>query len=267
MCIRDRNRTFKANTEMMQFQGTQPQTLITLLGNCEISCVQLVLVPIKIVLLPTFPYTAPYVTILTPNDPSRQLQPQDYLVGNEVKIPYLITWNMSSIPQPTLAMMWKYLKSTLMAKSPYVVNAPQGFYSGVQRPPVPQYQERSYSGYQQPTNTYNMGPQIIQKDEKQEAIQEINKHIKALHSSFQKDAQKAVNNLQRVEVEIVKNERILEDTKKKLVEKRQEVWKRTDEMTRETNQIREDITKSESCLLYTSPSPRDLSTSRMPSSA
>lgn len=48
----------------------------------------------------TFPQQGPYVTIEPPSD--KKLAQTEYLFGNEVRIPYLMSWNIMSMPPPNL---------------------------------------------------------------------------------------------------------------------------------------------------------------------
>ena len=59
-------------------------------------------VTIKISLPTNFPASAPAVNLLFPKNPNYKLQPHDYLIVNEVRIPYLLSWNLASNPQPNI---------------------------------------------------------------------------------------------------------------------------------------------------------------------
>ena len=62
-------------------------------------------VPIKIVLPTAFPMSPPQVTLSFPTIPGLNLQSHDYLMANQLRIPYLNTWNMASNPPPNLVIL------------------------------------------------------------------------------------------------------------------------------------------------------------------
>lgn len=66
-------------------------------------------VNIRITLPVTFPTVAPEVILPYPPNPSLKLQPHDYLIVNQLRIPYLAGWNIASMPPPTLVFLPLYL--------------------------------------------------------------------------------------------------------------------------------------------------------------
>lgn len=62
-------------------------------------------VNIRITLPVAFPTTAPEVILPYPSNPSLKLQPHDYLIVNQLRIPYLAGWNIASMPPPTLVFL------------------------------------------------------------------------------------------------------------------------------------------------------------------
>ncbi len=97
-------RKFKCNIEHTQTPGSlQTFPVVALTGECSLSDTnvvgetryngQTIMVPLKIVLPTGFPNAAPIVTLQYPNMPGCSLQSHEYLVANEMRIPYLFSWN------------------------------------------------------------------------------------------------------------------------------------------------------------------------------
>jgi len=59
-------------------------------------------VPMKILLPMNYPASAPQVTLNFPTMPGLKLQQHDYLMANEVRIPYLQNWNINANPPPNI---------------------------------------------------------------------------------------------------------------------------------------------------------------------
>lgn len=73
--------------------------------------------------------------------------------------------------------------------------------------------------------------------------------VKDQHRLFKDEAQKTVSNLQKIEVQIAKNEMFLEASQKKLGEKTTETIKKTQETYSLITKLREDLTKSEKLVI------------------
>ena len=81
-----------------------------------------------------------------------------------------------------------------------------------------------------------------------------------------KPSEKQIDDLiNEIQIRVVKNERILVTTLTKRMA--EELSKYLDRFKIKSRYIHSDVDTIESCLLYTSPSPRDATLSRMPSSA
>lgn len=93
---------------------------------------------VKIILTPNFPQSAPKVTIEpTPDTAGLPIAHHDYLQGNEIRIPYLLSWNQYSQPPSNLTNLMKFIMNTIIAKNPYVESSQSVFVSGGY--PAPHY--------------------------------------------------------------------------------------------------------------------------------
>lgn len=106
-----KNKDFEIGVEDFPYKN-QTYRIVFLKGSCilyqhlgnAINQEKTVPVLLKITIPVEYPNPAPTVILLPPNA-GMKIFPKSYLDGNNVKIPYLTSWDASKSPQPDLVFM------------------------------------------------------------------------------------------------------------------------------------------------------------------
>lgn len=110
-------RYFKCSLEHTNTPGSlQTFPVLVLTGACSLRASvgdakfsgQKVPVSVRVTLPVAFPTVAPEVILPYPSNPALKIQPHDYLIVNQLRIPYLTGWNIASMPMPTIVPLFTH---------------------------------------------------------------------------------------------------------------------------------------------------------------